>query len=330
MNTSATAAEDTASCRTAASSPFAPSAQKALPPCCEASPLGVNYRSLAALLASGQEEQACEELRQVTPFAGLLAALGDTAAASCCPVLKKNARLPLGETLPYLTRKHPEIFYRPLPANIPASGKKAAVIGSGPAGLQGAWSLRQKGHDVTIFEAAPTPGVTLLHAPVQESASGEAATVNALPQDIVERTIAMLQRSGIRFVTSAPKGQTELHTMLEEYDLVFCACGKGAVLPADAHGQVTERLFAAGTCVKNQKHLNALQAMAFAKKSACAACRLLEEGCPEMSETQSVPASESLPCKAQKEKAAAASPAELTNMQEEAARCLACPCQGTC
>jgi len=41
------------------------------------------------------------------------------------------------------------------------TGKRIAVIGGGPAGLTAAWFLTRKGHDVTIFEAAPKLGGAL-------------------------------------------------------------------------------------------------------------------------------------------------------------------------
>ena len=305
--------------------------QNEFSPCRKASPLGVNYRRMAALFLSGREKEACEELYRATPFGGLLSALGDAAAAACCPVLEDGAMLPLAGVLRHLAETYPDILYRPLPDNRPASGKKVAVIGSGPAGLQGAWRFCEAGHDVTVFEAAAAPAVTLLRAPVQESASGEASQVHNVPHDIVERTISMMRLSGIRFVTSAPKGQAELRDLLETCDLVFCACGKGAVLPADANGQVQEKLFAAGTCVKNQKHLNALQAMAFAEKSARTACRMLEShGAPEhrarhidnaapCSERQTL--SSCFTCSAQG--------ASGEKARAEAARCLACACPGS-
>ena len=299
-------------------------------PCRKASPLGVNYRRTAALLLSGREKEACEELYRITPFGGLLSALGDTAAAACCPALEEGAMLPLAGVLHYLEETYPDILYRPLPGNRPASGKKVAVIGSGPAGLQGAWRFCEAGHEVTVFEAAAAPAVTLLRAPVQESASGEAAHVRSVPHDVVERTIRMMRLSGIRFVTSAPKGQAELRDLLESCDLVFCACGKGAVLPADANGQVQEKLFAAGTCVKNQKHLNALQAMAFAEKSARTACRILQRR--EEQEYKALQSDDATPCFERQEQSFPAVPAAqhpaCENARAEASRCLACACPG--
>ena len=298
---------------TAVSAPAASDISPLLPPCGRASAFGVNYRHVATLLASGREEAACNALWNFTAFGGLLSVLGDPDAAACCPARSQDTLLPLAGALRYLTEAYPELIYRPLPAHIPASEKRIAVIGSGPAGLQGAWTLRQNGHDVTVFEAASMPGITLLQAPLQESGRTDAVRV---PDSVAERTITMMRLSGIRFITSAPRGQTELQDMLKQYDLVFCACGKGAVLPADAHGQVGPKLFAAGTCVKNQKHLNAVQAMAFARKSARHADLLLRDGKGPLFST---------PPEVQ-EKGRVEARTAHAGLRDEVARCLACAC----
>ena len=244
-------------------------------PCRAASPLHIDYGSLMLLAASGRERDACLLLRESTPFGGLLSALGDPLAAKACSHAAETSVFSV--LVRHLVRTFPDIPYAAL--NVPSSsGKKALVIGSGPAGLQAAWTLREHGHEVTVFEAAPSPGMTLLHEPVQESSSAPSAPSPAVPADIVERTVDMLSRSGIKFRCSCPVGQSHLSSLCEEYDLVLCACGKGAVFPADADGRINDRLFAAGTCVKNQKLLGALQSMAFARKTALAACRALNGG----------------------------------------------------
>ena len=243
-------------------------------PCRSASPFKINYGLLLSLVAAGREYDACLALRRATPFGGILSALGDPEAAAACPHgAGKNT---FSALLRHLEHACPDILYA-APELPPSSGKKTLVIGSGPAGLQAAWTLRVHGHAVTVLEAAPSPGMTLLHEPVQESSSAPAAPSPAVPVDIVKKTLAMLALSGIEFHCSHPVGQTMLDALCREYNLVLCACGKGAVLPTDADGKVSDNLFAAGTCVKNQKLQGAIQSMASARKNALAACRALDE-----------------------------------------------------
>ena len=244
-------------------------------PCRAASPLRIDYGLLISLVSAGRENDAGLALRRATPFGGILSALGDSAAATACPHGgEKNA---FSVLLRHLEHVCPDILYA-APELPPSSGKRTLVIGSGPAGLQAAWTLREHGHAVTVLEAAPSPGMTLLREPVRESSSAPAAPSPAVPVDIVKKTLAMLALAGIEFHCSRPVGQTMLAPLCREYDLVLCACGKGAVLPTDADGKVNDNLFAAGTCVKNQKLQGALQSMASARKTALAACRALGDG----------------------------------------------------
>ena len=154
---------------------------------------------------------------------------------------------------------------------------RVSVIGSGPAGLAAASVLRRKGHSVDVFEAAPVVGFTFLNVPAQESSSDAPESFAPASAETLEAAVTFLERAGIVFRTSSPKGQAELEAMLSDYDAVICACGKAAVLPTDASGRVQGKLFAAGTCVKNQKVLSAVQAAESGRKTAASVCAMLDE-----------------------------------------------------
>ena len=155
------------------------------------------------------------------------------------------------------------------------SPRRVAVIGSGPAGLAAASVIRRKGHSVEVFEAAPVVGFTFLNVPAQESSSDAPESFAPASAETLEAAVTFLERSGISFRTSCPKGQTELDAMLKEYDAVICACGKAAVLPTDSLGCVQGKLYAAGTCVKNQKVQSATQAAEHGRMTALSVCAML-------------------------------------------------------
>lgn len=251
-----------------------PQASMTAAPCQRASLLGTDYRRMAALIHAGKDIEACRLWRDITPFGGLLAFLGDPEAEHACPALPKEHPFPGALLMRHLAALHPDILHLPL-SGLPRSGRNAVVIGSGPAGLQAAWSLREHGFDVTLLEAAPVAGMTLLHPPLRESAS-DAPAFPPVPAEIVERIIAVLSLSGIVVKTACPAGQADLARLCDSHDVVLCACGRGAVLPADQNGKVNDRLFAAGTCVKNKKHLGLLEAMVSGRNAAENAFRFLE------------------------------------------------------
>ncbi len=102
-----------------------------------------------------------------------------------------------------------------------ATGYRAAVIGSGPAGLTCAGELRRAGWDVTVYEALHTAGGVLKYG-IPEF---------RLPKDLVSREISALERMGVRIVTNAVVGKAmTVDELLEEgMDAVFI--GSGAGLP---------------------------------------------------------------------------------------------------
>lgn len=102
----------------------------------------------------------------------------------------------------------------------PATGKKVAVIGSGPASITVAADVRREGHEVTMFEAFHRPGGVLLYG-IPEF---------RLPKDIVDLEIATLEKMGVEIKTDFVVGRTrKLKDLMEKdgYDAVFIGTGAG-------------------------------------------------------------------------------------------------------
>lgn len=100
------------------------------------------------------------------------------------------------------------------------TGKRVAVVGSGPAGLSCATDLARFGHDVTVFEALHELGGVLVYG-IPEF---------RLPKSIVRTEIDQLTKMGVKFVTNAVIGMTDtVEELLEKegYDAVFLGVGAG-------------------------------------------------------------------------------------------------------
>jgi glutamate synthase (NADPH/NADH) small chain len=105
-----------------------------------------------------------------------------------------------------------------LPEIAPATGKKVAIVGGGPAGLAAAADLIKAGHRVVIFEALHTMGGVLSYG----------IPDFRLPKQIVEREVNYLRRLGVEMHTDYVVGKTRsLDSLLEEYNAVFVATGAG-------------------------------------------------------------------------------------------------------
>ena len=104
-------------------------------------------------------------------------------------------------------------------------GKRAAVIGSGPAGLTCAADLAQRGWQVTVYEALHTPGGVLMYG-IPEF---------RLPKALVQREIDAIKTMGVEFITNAVVGRsmTVDELLAQGYDAVFV--GSGAGLPNFQH-----------------------------------------------------------------------------------------------
>ena len=96
------------------------------------------------------------------------------------------------------------------------TGKKIAVIGSGPSGLAAADQLNRRGHSVTVFERNDRIGGLLMYGIPNMK----------LDKRIVERKVEVMKAEGVEFVTGVNVGvDKKAAELLKEYDRVILACG---------------------------------------------------------------------------------------------------------
>ncbi len=96
------------------------------------------------------------------------------------------------------------------------TGKTAAVIGSGPAGLAAAWQLNRRGHSVTVYERNDRPGGLLRYGIPNMK----------LEKSVIDRRIRLMEEAGIRFLCNVDVGKDiSGEELLSQYDCILLACG---------------------------------------------------------------------------------------------------------
>ena len=117
------------------------------------------------------------------------------------------------------------------------TGKRIAVVGSGPAGLTIAGDLVKLGHKVTIFEGLHKAGGVLIYG-IPEF---------RLPKDIVDAEVKYLEKLGAEIVTNAVigRGKTVDDLLEEGYDAVFLGVGAGAPVFMNIPGENLSGIYSA-------------------------------------------------------------------------------------
>ena len=193
----------------------------AKPTCVTYCQVGVKVKDFVKLIVAGDYLGAAAKIREdnVLPAITGRVCPQEDHCEGFCLLHKKVDSLGIG----YLERfvaDYEQKAGAPPAANAAPTGKKVAIVGSGPAGLSAAGDLIQRGHRVHVFEALHEIGGVLVYG-IPEF---------RLPKQVIREQIDTMRKMGVEFETNVVVGKTvSIDELFEEegYDAVFIGTGAG-------------------------------------------------------------------------------------------------------
>jgi glutamate synthase (NADPH/NADH) small chain len=169
-----------------------------------------------------------------------------------CVLTKKQESVAIGRLERFVADWEAQQGESPLPKMPPKTGKKVAVVGSGPGGIICAGYLIQAGHDVTMFEALHKAGGVLVYG-IPEF---------RLPKAIVQREVEYLQRMGVELKCDFVVGKTRtIGELMEQdgYDAVYIGVGAGLPWFMDIPGENLNGVYSANEYLTRNNLMKAFE-----------------------------------------------------------------------
>lgn len=191
------------------------------PVCVEACPLHIDIKRFISRIALGDWQGAHDVISEQSPFPGVCGRVcqHELFCENACVVGRKWDPVAIG-SLERFAADHARLRMKELAGSYPKpTGKKVALVGSGPASLIAAYDLVRLNYRVTVFEALHQLGGVMAYG----------IPNFRLPREILHEEIARLQNMGVEFVPDFIVGRTAtLEDLFEEgYEAVFIGTGAG-------------------------------------------------------------------------------------------------------
>lgn len=191
--------------------------------CVTGCPVEINIPAFIRLIAEGDYIGAAKELKKTNSLPAVCGRVcpQEDQCEKVCVLAKKYQSVAIGNLERFAADYEREQGEIEIPEIVPPTGKKVAIVGSGPSGLTVAGDLIKLGHQVTIFEALHKTGGVLVYG-IPEF---------RLPKTIVQAEVDYLIKLGVEIKTSQVIGK--LHTIDELFEQGYHAVfiGTGAGLP---------------------------------------------------------------------------------------------------
>lgn len=310
-------------------------------PCRIGCPAYMNIPLMNRLIAKGDFEQALAVVKEEIAIPHIL---GYICPAPCEKVCRRNTvdtSISICQLKKFVAAKDLNSKNIHFPEKKKSSGKRVAIIGSGPAGLAGAFHLLKSGHDCVIYDKNELAGGNLRYEQMNKQ----------LPMEILDSEIEYLKLYGAVFELNTKINKEIFEkTLLVDFDAILIASGtnpelsfpidmgeKGISIHPDTFETSMPKVFACGGAVKNLKM--AVRAVAQAKGAAHSIQaflngeksdkihRVFNSKFGKLAEEEYEVYLKEAPNKGDKEVAETLEPYSVEDVQKEADRCMHCDCR---
>ena len=186
------------------------------------------------LIYTGNWEQAYNRLKKTNSFPEFTSRVCPAPCEVACTCGLNNEAISIKENeRSIIEGAYEEGLAKANPPKV-RTGKRVAVVGSGPSGLAAADQLNKRGHLVTVYERSDRPGGLLMYGIPNMK----------LEKHVIERKIKVMEEEGITFVTNTDVGTNyKASKLLKEYDAVVLACGASNPRDIKAPGRDAEGIY---------------------------------------------------------------------------------------
>ncbi|MCE5239934.1 FAD-dependent oxidoreductase, partial [bacterium] len=185
-------------------------------PCRMACPAGMDIPEMLRLIRLGRMDEAVAVVKRRIPFPAILGRICPAPCEGPCrrgeldePVCIRDLKRAVGDHDLQSAAPYEPLFP-------PATGRRVAIVGAGPAGLSAAYELRRLGHAVTVLDDHDQPGGMMRYGVSPEE----------LPADVLDGEIARVLAVGMEWLPGRRLGRDMSMSQLQAaFDAVLLACG---------------------------------------------------------------------------------------------------------
>ncbi len=203
-------------------------------PCMTGCPAGNDLATALWHISEGEFIQAAQVLSETSPLIEVCGRVCPNLCQESCAHSLRRGPISIGKLEAFVADEARLVGALKIEVPATKSGKRVAIVGSGPAGITVAEDLIKRGHEVTIFEAWPVPGGVLIYG----------IPSFKLDKRVVLLKIDDLEDAGVTFITNTRIGdQITIDDLQREYDAVFLGTGAGVEASMDIPGEDLSNIY---------------------------------------------------------------------------------------